>query len=396
MWKVISTRLIEIFKDNAEFVLSPDAPQYVQQPKSEWTSEDRIRNNLGNIANDIIFKAIDDTIIPKIRKCTTTKEIWETLIKIGEGDEQEKDNKLIIAMKKFEDFNMLSNESILDMEARIINILGEINDLGKIISQKEINLKVLRGLPSAWDMKVTAMRDHRDLRMLSTEKLFSDLKAYEFEMKAKVEEEDHEVRNSTLMAEPSTSRKFKKFMRGGTGNSSCGNQNATTWKLREENEDENKDLCYNCRKPRHFKINCLYPIVSKHQGKKIIEFSQNKPESKERRFKRDKRKALVSNEPNEDEELDEASSSDEILSSENNTTLVCLVSKSMELSSNEDCLMTLGAEDEEVTSNSFDSISSSFSRESIVNLMRDYQECMTTQSQLKERNDILILEKKKK
>lgn len=44
---------------------------------------------------------------------------------------------------------------------------------------------------ASWEMKVIAMRDHRDLHTLSTEKLFSDLKAHKFEMSAR-EEEDKE------------------------------------------------------------------------------------------------------------------------------------------------------------------------------------------------------------
>lgn len=110
---------------------------------------------------------------------------------------------------------------------------GEVNGLGKEIFQKEICLEVLRGLSLAWNIKATAMRDHRNLNTPSIDKLFNDLKAYEFAMLSKLEDDDKE-NGSTLIAEqPSTShrsneklnnllsdeqftmfvRKFQKFMR---------------------------------------------------------------------------------------------------------------------------------------------------------------------------------------
>lgn len=65
----------------------------------------------------------------------------------------------------------------------------------------------------------------------------------------------------------------------------------------------------------------------------------------------------------------------------------CIASsqKTIELDSNEECLIALGPDEEEVTSNSFDFVSSSFeSKESIVNLMKDCQDIMATHSQLKD------------
>ncbi|XP_031112005.1 uncharacterized protein LOC116015977 [Ipomoea triloba] len=380
MWDVISDGPILIMKVNPSSILSPDRPQYVSKPKMEWTSNDRLRSNLDNIAKDILFKAVDDTIFPKIRKCKTTKDLWDVLIQISEGDEQEKDNKLTIAMKKFEDFQMLPSEKIVDMEARLVKVLEEITDLGKTINQKEISLKILRGLLSSWDTKVTAMRDHMDLKVVSTDKPFSDLKAYEFEMKSKLEEE-REERTTTLVAEqPSNSRKFKKFMRKNNfNNSSQRYQRSSSRRPRREVSDDNTNLCYNCRKPGHFMAECPYP-------KEISE-------SKDRRFKKDKRKALI-NDPLETSGSEEFSS-DESDSSTEDTALLCLLSITSESDFQEKCLMAHEVEEDEVTSKSFDYANSSFSRESIFQLMKDCQTVMDTHSQLKERKDSLILEKDK-
>lgn len=75
---------------------------------------------------------------------------------IGEGDDQQKDNKLTIA---YNSLKMVLGETIIDLETRFLKIITEIKDLGKDLNQKKICLKVLRGILSSWEMKVTEMRD---------------------------------------------------------------------------------------------------------------------------------------------------------------------------------------------------------------------------------------------
>lgn len=53
---------------------------------------------------------------------------------IGEGDDQQKDNKLTMAYKRFEDFKMLPGKTITGLEARFLKIVTEIKDLGKDLS----------------------------------------------------------------------------------------------------------------------------------------------------------------------------------------------------------------------------------------------------------------------
>lgn len=85
-------------------------------------------------------------------------------------------------MKKFEDFKQLMNKSIADVQAIFLRAISKVRGLAKEVPQNDICFKVLKCLPSTWNMKVTTMRYHRDLITLSTDKLFSDLKACRFEM----------------------------------------------------------------------------------------------------------------------------------------------------------------------------------------------------------------------
>lgn len=76
-------------------------------------------------------------------------------------------------------------------------------------------------------------------------------------------------------------------------------------------------------------IECPYPKVSKYQNKNISDSSQEKYESMDRRFKRDKWKAFISD-PLENCESEISTSSDESDSSEEDTALLCLVNRTFE------------------------------------------------------------------
>ncbi|CAH9104485.1 unnamed protein product [Cuscuta europaea] len=198
MWEVLDACPFTQFKKvNPDYLAGGDQPQMIIKGHHEWSTEERRTYNLDNIAKDILYKAIDDKYFTIIKKCTFAKKIWDTLTLIGASDEQQKDNKLTIATKKFEDFKLLPKECITEMYTRLLTLTTEISELGKELIPKEINLKVLRGLSSPWKMKVTAMQDSKDLKTYSTKKLISDIKSYEFEMN---EEEKEEVEDRTTTA----------------------------------------------------------------------------------------------------------------------------------------------------------------------------------------------------
>lgn len=46
-----------------------------QKPRCEWTSEDKKKTNLDNVANDILYKNFDNITFEKKKMCSTAKEI---------------------------------------------------------------------------------------------------------------------------------------------------------------------------------------------------------------------------------------------------------------------------------------------------------------------------------
>ncbi|XP_019170450.1 PREDICTED: uncharacterized protein LOC109166021 [Ipomoea nil] len=144
MWDMISEGPIIVMMVNTQAAAQGvDAEAMILKPKSQLTSDEKNRANLDNVTQDILYKSLDDSLFSRVRKCTTANQIWNTLMSLGEGDEQEKDNKLTVAMKKFEDFKMLPNEAITDIELRFTKHMGDLSDFGKEPTEKEMNLKIL-------------------------------------------------------------------------------------------------------------------------------------------------------------------------------------------------------------------------------------------------------------
>ncbi|XP_019150173.1 PREDICTED: uncharacterized protein LOC109146979 [Ipomoea nil] len=373
MWDVITTGRITVMTVNTQAAAQgAGAEQMIPKPKDSYTSEERTRANLDNVARNILYNSLDDSLFPRVRKCKNAMEIWNVLMELGEGDEQEKDNKLTVAMKKFEDFKMLPNETIMDMELRFTRLMGDLTDLGKELAEKERNLKILRGLPKSWEMKVIAMRDSRDMKTMSTAKIFSDLKAYEFEHEPK-DAEESETRNVALVANQSAStsnRKMKRFMRKNnfqdSHRSGPRKQHESSPQTSKAETSDSQLLCYNCQKPGHFKANCPHPIVSKHQDSNTAKAHPRRLEIDTKEMTSQNHQALETREEGRQ----------------------CQESEDM-------CLM---ADEDEVNSHSSfcysaesSSVGSQTSNESVTEMMRRFKVINSTYSKLKEENSQLMI-----
>ncbi|XP_075481190.1 uncharacterized protein LOC142521902 [Primulina tabacum] len=136
----------------------------------------------------------------KIKTCTTAKEIWEKLTQLCEGNDQTKENKLTVAIQKFDNAKMKPGETLAEFDEQFSSIIIEFISLGKEYSNREIALKVMRALPREWDVKTIAMRKSKDLNKLELHDLFADLKAYEFELGIRTEEEPSATQQTRALA----------------------------------------------------------------------------------------------------------------------------------------------------------------------------------------------------
>ncbi|KAL6521415.1 hypothetical protein OROGR_017984 [Orobanche gracilis] len=182
MWTVIEEGPFIFEKDNSPEEIAAGKPTKIPLKRSEMSTEERKLANLDNRARDILYQTLDKPNMVKVKNCRNAKEIWDTLALMCEGTELIRENKLSVATQKFDNFRMKAGESIDQIDSRFTKIVNEINSLGKTYDNREMALKVLRSLTPEWSMKAVAMRESKDLNKIKIQELFSDLKAYEFEL----------------------------------------------------------------------------------------------------------------------------------------------------------------------------------------------------------------------
>ncbi|XP_073063985.1 uncharacterized protein [Primulina eburnea] len=146
-WFIITDGPLKFLRPNTAIAVIDGEPQMVEKHRSEWTGKDKMKVNLDNVAKDILYKTLDKNTFSKIKMCSTAKEIWKKLIQICEGNEQTKENKLSVAMKKFENLIMKAGETLSKFDERFSSLVNELPALGKEYGNKEIALKVMRALP---------------------------------------------------------------------------------------------------------------------------------------------------------------------------------------------------------------------------------------------------------
>ncbi|KZV55573.1 hypothetical protein F511_12679 [Dorcoceras hygrometricum] len=296
---------------NTAVAITAGAPQWIEKPRQEWTSEDKNKANLDNVSKDILYKMLKNNMFSKIQTCTNAKDIWEPLTQICEGNEETKENKLTVALQKFELIKMKPEETMDDFDESFSSLVIELARLNKTYSNRELALKVMREHPKEWDVKTMAMRESKDLNKMELHDLFANLKAYEFELEMRSEVEPStsqptraltptiteqspcstSSRSAEKMSKDAMAlfiRKFGKFMRKHNAKPSSFDSPKRNFITPSD------DKFYNCGRPGHFMADCR---KSRRDEKKRPKRSNNKDKKEKKAYRKGRtEKAMVAEE----------------------------------------------------------------------------------------------------
>ncbi|XP_047313752.1 uncharacterized protein LOC124917342 [Impatiens glandulifera] len=130
--------------DDEMSTILKEGPIKIEKEKGAWTAGDRRRNKLDNHCKRHIFKSLD----------------INTFVK---GNEKTKENKILVATQKYENIIIKPRENMKEFSDRFTSVVNEFYTLGKRYDNKEIIVKALRSLSSAWDIKTMVMRESNNL-----------------------------------------------------------------------------------------------------------------------------------------------------------------------------------------------------------------------------------------
>jgi hypothetical protein len=265
-------------------------------------------------AKGTILSSLDDSVFVKVMHCKTTKDLWDKLQNIYEGDTKVKGAKLQTLRAKFEQLKMKEDEDIAAYFLRVDETMNTIRGLGEEVDESVVIQKVLRSLPIRFDPKISSLEERTYLDSLSMDELHGIFTAYEM----RIEQENPVTKEATFKASKKTKKKNKKKSKP---DCSCNDDSE------EDEEVENfvrklkrgtnkyKGMlplkCFNCDGIGHFSSKCPY---AKNKGSD----EEEDPKKKKKNQKGDKRrnknkffkKSFYSKEDNSSSDEDDDSDND--------------------------------------------------------------------------------------
>jgi hypothetical protein len=171
------------------FLKSVDVWQIVEiswiKPEAT-TAELSMSQNSARPSNDKALHALCQVLSPsefvRISNCESAKEAWQILETTYEGTKLVKFAKLQMLISRFEDIKMLENETFGEFYTRINNLRNSMVSLGKRVSDVKLIKKILRSLPERFRIKVTSIKESKDLDSMKIEELVGSLQTYEYSL----------------------------------------------------------------------------------------------------------------------------------------------------------------------------------------------------------------------
>jgi hypothetical protein len=114
--------------------------------------------------------------------CEIAKDVWQILETTYEGTKLVKSAKLQTLISKFEEINMLEDETFREFYTKINDLRNSMVSLGKQISDVKLIRKILNSFPKHFRIKVTTIEESKDLGEMKIEELVGSLQTYEYSL----------------------------------------------------------------------------------------------------------------------------------------------------------------------------------------------------------------------
>ncbi|GJR81951.1 hypothetical protein Tco_0152736, partial [Tanacetum coccineum] len=164
------------------------------------TTEEKAQKKNDVKARSVLLMALPNEHQLTFNQYKDAKTLFDaTQIRFGGNDATRKTQKTLLK-QMYENFNAPSTESLDSIFNSLQKIVSQLAILGENISQEDLNLKILRSLPSEWNTHVVVWWNKSDLDTMSIDDLYNNFKIVEQEVKRTITSSSNSNSSSQNMA----------------------------------------------------------------------------------------------------------------------------------------------------------------------------------------------------
>ncbi|GJZ18176.1 hypothetical protein Tco_0554299 [Tanacetum coccineum] len=139
----------------------------------------------------------------KFHSYQDAKLLIEAIEKRYGGNKESKKVQRILLKQQYENIVALSSETIDQTFDRLQKLISQLEIQGEVINQEDMNLKLLRSLPSEWKTHALIWRNNVEIETISLDDLHNNLKIYESELTGSASTNNTAYRVSTAHTQSS-------------------------------------------------------------------------------------------------------------------------------------------------------------------------------------------------
>ncbi|GKD76904.1 ribonuclease H-like domain-containing protein [Tanacetum coccineum] len=118
----------------------------------------------------------------KFHSYKDAKLLMEAIEKWYGGNKESKKVQRTLLKQQYENFSGSSLETMDQTFDRLQKLISQLEIQGEVISQEDMNLKLLKSLPSEWKTHALIWRNKVEIETISLDDLYNNLKIYELEL----------------------------------------------------------------------------------------------------------------------------------------------------------------------------------------------------------------------
>ncbi|GJV27392.1 putative ribonuclease H-like domain-containing protein [Tanacetum coccineum] len=118
----------------------------------------------------------------KFHSYQDAKLLMEAIEKRYGGNKESKKVQRTLLKQQYKNFAALSSETMDQTFDRLQKLISQLEIQGEVINQEDINLKLLRSLPSEWKTHALIWRNKVEIETINLDDLYNNLKIYEPEI----------------------------------------------------------------------------------------------------------------------------------------------------------------------------------------------------------------------